>query len=284
MRRLHEQEEKGFSALDRIDVDPDRLYPAITDEQRASIRKRLEDTMEAASEAAADEIGRDVAIEINSLAVQSYVESRTNVMIVHVSETDRAMLRQRIGEAVAEGKQWREIEAIVHEFFDGRRDNSMTIARTETAGPYNRAQFETWKAGGVTRKFWLTMQDEAVRDSHVLAGQRYSEDHSIGMDERFEVGRDSMLVPGEGSLPEETINCFLPGTRVSGLFVAGLKARYSGPMIELQTAQGARLSVTPNHPVLTDQGWIPAHCVIEGDCILLHRSHVENAAHLAVDN
>lgn len=60
-------------------------------------------------------------------------------------------------------------------------------------------------------------------------------------------------------------NCFHPDTRIGGSVVGALKARYSGPMVELQTARGGRLSVTPNHPILTGTGWKRAGDIAEGD-------------------
>jgi hypothetical protein len=83
-------------------------------------------------------------------------------------------------------------------------------------------------------KTGITAGDENVRPSHVQAGQEYAD--GIPIDDEFQVGDDSMDAPGNGSDPAESINCFLPGTLVSGRFVAGLKARYSGPAREIKTA------------------------------------------------
>lgn len=62
-------------------------------------------------------------------------------------------------------------------------------------------------------------------------------------------------------------NCLLPGTKTEspGGFVAGLRARYSGPAVEVIFAKGARVSVTVNHMFLTPRGFAPAHLLREGD-------------------
>jgi hypothetical protein len=100
----------------------------------------------------------------------------------------------------------------------------------------------------------------------VEAGAQYAD--GIPIDEMFQVGDDEMDAPGNGSDPAEVINCFLPGTLVSGRFVAGLKARYAGPAREIKTAGGHRLSVTPNHPILTSRGLVPAKDLRKGDALL----------------
>jgi hypothetical protein len=44
-----------------------------------------------------------------------------------------------------------------------------------------------------------------------------------------------------------------------------VRAWYEGPSIELETAGGVRFTVSPNHPVLTSRGWVPAEGLRQGD-------------------
>jgi len=73
-------------------------------------------------------------------------------------------------------------------------------------------------------------------------------------------------------------NCYLPGTRVAGRFIAGSKARYEGPAVRLVTASGYDLRVTPNHPVMTARGLLPAAELRKGDHLVTHRPQVEAPA------
>ena len=80
------------------------------------------------------------------------------------------------------------------------------------------------------------------------------------------------------------VNCSLPDTLVSGMIYGGLKARYTGPALEIVTARGHRLCVTPNHPILTAQGWVPANALRQGrqlvsDCREVHGSRATSRAH-----
>lgn len=61
-------------------------------------------------------------------------------------------------------------------------------------------------------------------------------------------------------------NCVVPGTLVDGPPAdVGYRRAYHGEVVHLRTAAGKNLSVTPNHPVLTDRGWVPAGLLNEGD-------------------
>lgn len=79
-------------------------------------------------------------------------------------------------------------------------------------------------------------------------------------------------------------NCVAAGTRVTplGSVHAAYRAPYDGPMIVLSTAvRPGGLTVTPNHPVLTGRGWLPAHAVKVGDHVLTHA--VRDAGDAGVD-
>lgn len=55
------------------------------------------------------------------------------------------------------------------------------------------------------------------------------------------------------------------GTLVSGPRTeAAYRRLYEGEAIVLNTASGQQLTITPNHPVLTDEGWVPAGLINEG--------------------
>ena len=62
--------------------------------------------------------------------------------------------------------------------------------------------------------------------------------------------------------------CLLPDQSIQGRIIAGSKAWYSGPAVKLRTASGITLSVTTNHPVLTEKGFISAGNLCKGDNLL----------------
>jgi hypothetical protein len=75
--------------------------------------------------------------------------------------------------------------------------------------------------------------------------------------------------PGEVPRIPGHPHCFPSGTLVSGPPVIGSTQRwYSGELVEIVTVDRHFLSVTPNHPILTDQGWVAAGLLNEGDDII----------------
>lgn len=132
-----------------------------------------------------------------------------------------------------------------------RNYRARTIARSETMRSANEGVRELWRQGQESgqlpadiKRVWLHNTDRHADRAGV----------AVGIDEPWPWGTE----------PGEEVNCFLPGTDVSGAFVAGLKTLYAGPAIEVATRQGHRLRLTPNHPVLTSQGWLPAKSLRKG--------------------
>jgi hypothetical protein len=66
-------------------------------------------------------------------------------------------------------------------------------------------------------------------------------------------------------------NCLLPECVVQGDFLLGFKSRYDGEVVEITTRSGKRTSVTANHPVLTQRGFVPARLIRQGDYAICHQ-------------
>lgn len=145
-----------------------------------------------------------------------------------------------------------------------------TIARTETLRAANEGQRESWLQGveqgtlaETQQRVLIATMDKRTRDAHAAADGQVR-----GLKEPFDMG-DGTTEPGEGP------NCILPGQLVSGSFIAGLKTGYAGPAFEIITKNGHRLSLTPNHPVLTTRGWKAAETIEKGDKLLSYSGIVD---------
>lgn len=83
--------------------------------------------------------------------------------------------------------------------------------------------------------------------------------------------RDGKVFPvNSGPRPPAHWNC-LPGTskiKVSGSITRAYKRPYEGQLFIIKTASGRELSCTPNHPILSDRGWIPAQSLNLGDNVV----------------
>ena len=135
-----------------------------------------------------------------------------------------------------------------------------TIARDQTNKATENLSRARMQSLGVTRGIWI----------HTSAGKTYRETH-VKMDgKEFDLSKglyDSAV--GRNVFPGELVNCFPGNSKLYGLpFVEKLYRRfYRGELTELVTINGAVLRVTPNHPILTFEGWKPAGLVNCGDYI-----------------
>lgn len=120
---------------------------------------------------------------------------------------------------------------------------------------------------GVRYKLWVDMSDDKVRTTH-----RHADGQVVPIGSTFEVGGQKMAYPGEPVGPIELwINCVVGSTQVEGAgqSVLSLSRRESlGSLVEIRTADGHHLTVTPNHPVLTPGGYVPAEALSPGDKVM----------------
>ena len=68
----------------------------------------------------------------------------------------------------------------------------------------------------------------------------------------------------------DLIYCFTGDTLIESPSVVkeGYSRTYSGPLVTIRTALGHKLTGTPNHPILTDKGWIKLGLLSEGDYVV----------------
>lgn len=150
-----------------------------------------------------------------------------------------------------------------------------TLVRSQVQLSYGAGRWTAAQDPAIQEILWgfeyTTVGDDRVRPSHeALDGARLPKN-----DPRW-----SEIFPPNGF----QCRCYLPGTLVRGMFIAGSKALYSGPAVELETASGRRLSVTANHPVLTGDRWIPASEINEGDDLFCYSADVGGLAASQVDD
>ena len=155
------------------------------------------------------------------------------------------------------------------------------ISRTESINALRAGQFEAIRQaaakGGISldevSKSWDATNDARTRLDHLQMEQLYSKENAIPFQQAFVAPDGSRLMfPGDSSLGApgaQTIQCFVPETpiAVSGLMSA-IRREYSGQVVKLGAGSGVNLTVTPNHPVLTDRGWIAAGDIVKGDKLI----------------
>ena len=142
---------------------------------------------------------------------------------------------------------------------------SRMIAVTETTRVYARAEQLAGEALAAefpdipVWKTWYTNNDDRVCD---ICGPL--EGREVLIDRSF-----PSVVGGGFPGPPAHVNCLVGDTNILpiGRIAAGSKRWYEGDVITIETLEN-KLTVTPNHPILTPEGWVKAKDCVEGESVL----------------
>jgi len=151
-----------------------------------------------------------------------------------------------------------------------------TIARTESIRLLSESNQELWRQAiedgkvleSSLKRFWISTKDGRTRAAHRQIPLQNKD--GVGMSESFKSILGPIRYPGDPSaVPGNVINCFVPETLIYNSGIKGMiQRRYSGSIIKINTANGINLSVTPNHPILTNRGWILANRIVKNDYLI----------------
>lgn len=176
------------------------------------------------------------------------------------------------------------------------RHRANTIARTESIRLVSRGQHEFWeqaiREGRVQRESlrrkWIPTFDGRTREAHRMIPSLNKD--GVGFDEPFRTPLGPLMYPGDtssaGSSAGNVINCFHPDTLIfnSGLNFS-ISRNYVGDMINITLTNGISLTVTPNHPVLTQRGWVKAAFLNKFDNLInCDISDISDRSHPDINN
>ena len=179
-----------------------------------------------------------------------------------ITDTTRDKLRQIITDAFKQEKPMADIQSEIISaledesngigiFSDARAE---LIARTEVMNAQVRGNFAVWQKSGLVNKVqWLTSEDEGVCP---ICEMNDGEIRTLG--DPF---------PSGDIMPTAHPRCVASGTIVSApdRVTAAYRRRFEQKLLTVHTSSGLETSVTPNHPILTDSGWVAAGALREGD-------------------
>jgi len=164
------------------------------------------------------------------------------------------------------------------------RNRSITIARTETLRAVNQGKErviqQAVEEGKLdidrVKRFWINSGDDKVRNSHNAIPILNA--IGVGLLQPFTSPLGPIRFPTDPqALPENTINCFLPDTKIEGNITTALKAFYSGDVITIKTRSRRKFTITPNHPILTNGGFVPARSLNKGDNLFCKRNEIKES-------
>jgi hypothetical protein len=227
---------------------------------------------EGAFAAVSELLGVELRWDVASEGVAALIEA-IGERVTGINETSRRLLAAEVARAVGAGRSVDELARSIRDLVGswastpegGAGARSWMIAATETAIAYNSAAVEGFEQTGLVEEVEVFDGPNCGWTSHD------DPDHADGSRRTLKEAAD---------WPVSHPHCVLPGTIVEplGYVTAAFKAAWSGPIVEVRTAAGARLSVGPNHPVLTGRGWIPAELLCVGDDVIRRASQGATAS------
>jgi len=178
----------------------------------------------------------------------------------------RADLTGIIGRAVVDGKNPKAVRTEIMEKLEVGRARAALYGQTDITNTLREARqaeadYAKDELGLKIALLWTSALLPSTRQWHAARnGKVYTTDE----------------VKQFYSVNGNRYNCYLPGTRVAGRFVAGAKSRYKGPAVRLVTASGRELAVTANHPVMTSRGLVAAAEIGKGDNLIAYLGQQED--------
>lgn len=224
----------------------------------------------------ADQLGFSI---LDNTAVKNMLTGEVNPfakLSISAGKDKAAIMRKLQSEmttAILKGESIPKIAKRLKTVAESYLGDTIRIARTETTRIENSARQsvgdEGVKKGFNMWKRWSATGDERTRDEHLAA-----DGQEVPNNEPFTVGGEQMMYPGDISLGASAwnvINCFDGDVSVfnNKRVLRSYKHNYSGKMLIVKTASGIKFTVTPNHPILTDRGWVSVASLNKGDNIII---------------
>lgn len=168
----------------------------------------IKDALEAGALLGATQMGID-EVSFDALNPNIFASMQKKlVKITRVNQTTFNELRRQMIDGISEGESVDQLADRIQRLYGfSQASRAPMIARTEAVGATNSGEILMYKQAGVTKKRWLSAQDERTRASHLDADGQV-----VGIDETFTLsgteGIAELKHPGDPDGPAgEVINC-----------------------------------------------------------------------------
>ena len=138
--------------------------------------------------------------------------------------------------------------------------NARRLIVTETARVRTEVQKTALQQAGVVYYEYMALGANPCTDCADLDGQKFPVDD---------------MKPGQNAPPMHPF-CVLPDTKIIAPGLEAItKSYYSGIVFEFVLSDGRRLTVSPNHIMLTTRGWVRAKDILQADNVISYCGGVE---------
>jgi|GEM_PF-859656 len=189
---------------------------------------------------------------VETLLGMTQADSPLHRLLLSISGNGAQAAEDALVQGMLLGKNPRQVAREMRRALGVTLSRALTIARTETLRAHREATRASYQANNdiVTGWIWHSATDERTC---AACWAMHGTEHKV----------DEILDDHPNG------RCLTPGTVVSGPLATALVTRYyEGDVITISTSFGKFLTVTPNHPVLTNRGWVAANLLKKGDYVV----------------
>ncbi len=273
--RIVRREEADIMRLAKRLNDPDALRDAVKGfyaEHEDFVRDQMHPPLASFADSIAVDAGEDLG-EGRALPpeIETFIAAYALSFGTRWVTRSESQVLAVVGTALADGEDV--VDALQLRFDQWAERRPAKVALEETVRSANAVTQEVWKQGGLERTEW-----QATGKSCPYCESLNGKTMSIGApflnaDTAFEPdGADRPLTPSTNiGHPPAHAGCLPGGARVSAQGIAATtKRRFDGDLLVISVANGQQLSCTPNHPILTLEGWKAAELLNMGDDVVCH--------------
>lgn len=195
-------------------------------------------------------------------------------------------MRRDVLEMVQSGARTETIQKYFEKEWKIAKDKAAFLARNESEIASSVLKAVHYQRQGCTHFFWLKSTSKEKRELHLEYAKETGNKYGVGGTNIFSfadppiieqlkigTGKDAKYIPqpgGQRGLPGQTYNCLPGDARIISPFnnLRFYRRVYEGKLTSIITSSKAVLKCTPNHPILTDKGWVGAGSLKIGDKIV----------------
>lgn len=189
----------------------------------------------------------------------------------NVERWNTQKVNSEVLQGIIQGESVKKIAKRLRNVVGMEKNSAIRNARTTTTGAENRGRLDSYeraqKDGIILKKRWIATHDHRTRDWHTEL-----DNVEVEIDEPFVNSVGEIMFPGDPNAhPANVYNCFVGETNIAtdSEVIRSYKHNYSGRFVTVKTAGGVNFTCTPNHPILTIGGWVPAESLQKGNDILV---------------
>lgn len=246
---------KAKGVNDYLNKIKDVSFDVLINEIKPDLKDAFIAGGQAGFEAISYEANKDQYLIVNEGAVE-WANER-GLELAKLTESTKDFLRPTIEGAIKDGMTVDELKNALQENYSFSDARARTIARTELAFADERGNIKAWKASGVVK----------YKRSLLGTNENHGEDDIDNADQGI-IPFDEPFQSGHMAPPYHP-NCFLAGTIVSAAGISKhFKRWFDGKIVTISVEGLEDTRVTPNHPILTQRGWVSAGQLQQGDYLV----------------